>query len=116
MFKFLTRNQRRPQLIKFANIATEITTIANETVLQSAERNDVYLPHKCRVGGCGSCKCKLVSGKIKPLTDFSYVLSKEEMQQGFILACQSVPQNDLEIEVNTQHKLYQRYLAEQKVS
>ena len=116
MFKFFNRQQRQPHSIKFTNLIAEIATIANETVLQSAERNDVYLPHKCRVGGCGSCKCKLVAGKIKPLTDFSYVLSKEEMDQGFILACQSVPQDNLEIEVNTGHRLYQRYLEEIQVS
>ncbi|MFT3857381.1 MAG: 2Fe-2S iron-sulfur cluster binding domain-containing protein [Aquabacterium sp.] len=59
-------------------------------------------PHNCRVGGCGECKCRLVSGKVRELTDKSYLLSAEELQQGFILACQSQPRSELVVEVALQ--------------
>jgi len=70
-----------------------------ETILQAALRNKVAFPYKCRVGACGTCKCKLISGKVKELTDKAYTLSEEEMLEGYILACQSVPQNDVSITV-----------------
>jgi 3-phenylpropionate/trans-cinnamate dioxygenase ferredoxin reductase subunit len=79
-----------------------------ETVLQAAEREHIDFPHSCRVGGCAACKCQLTSGKVKSLTDSSYVLSDEELDAGYILACQAVPQTDLEIRVNVQQASTQR--------
>ena len=46
-------------------------------------------PHNCKFGSCGECKCKLVKGKIKPMVDFSEALTKEELADDYILACQS---------------------------
>lgn len=71
-----------------------------ETLLHAALREDVDFPHSCRVGGCASCKCRLVSGTVKELTDIGYILSDEELDQGYILACQSVPTSDITIEVD----------------
>jgi NAD(P)H-flavin reductase/ferredoxin len=71
-----------------------------ETVLQAALRNGIDFPNSCRVGGCGTCKCKLASGQVTELTETGYLLSAEELDAGFILACQSVPRSDIEIEVD----------------
>lgn len=68
-----------------------------ETVLNGALRNGVDFPYSCKVGGCAACKCQLVSGKVKELTDKSYLLSREEIQQNFILGCQSIPVSDVVI-------------------
>ncbi|OUS05910.1 hypothetical protein A9Q81_03975 [Gammaproteobacteria bacterium 42_54_T18] len=70
-----------------------------ETILNGAVRSDIEFPYSCKVGGCAACKCKLVSGKIKALTDASYLLSKEELSQNFILGCQSIPKSDVVIEL-----------------
>ncbi len=70
-----------------------------DTLLKAALNQGLAWPHNCRVGSCGTCRCRLVSGKIKPLNDFSYVLTKEEMDDGMILACQSSLRSDVEIEV-----------------
>ncbi|HVL02042.1 MAG TPA: 2Fe-2S iron-sulfur cluster binding domain-containing protein [Dongiaceae bacterium] len=66
-----------------------------ETVLNGALRHGLAFPYSCKVGGCAACKCKLVSGKVKELTDKSYLLSKEEIQQNYILGCQSIPVSDV---------------------
>jgi NAD(P)H-flavin reductase/ferredoxin len=70
-----------------------------DTLLQSALAQGLAFPHNCRVGGCGECKCRLVEGKVKELTDKSYLLSAEELRDNYILACQSLPRSDLTIEV-----------------
>ncbi|NPU90352.1 MAG: 2Fe-2S iron-sulfur cluster binding domain-containing protein [Gammaproteobacteria bacterium] len=70
-----------------------------ETVLNGALRHKLDFPYSCKVGGCAACKCQLVSGKVKELTDKSYLLSKEEIQQNFILGCQSIPVSDVEIKL-----------------
>lgn len=71
----------------------------SDSLLQSALKQGVAFPHNCRAGGCGACKCRLVEGKVKELTDKSYLLSAEELQANFILACQSIPKSDLTVEV-----------------
>lgn len=71
-----------------------------ETVLQAALRSGIDFPNSCRVGGCGACKCQLTTGSVKELTETGYLLSQEEIDQGFILACQSVPRSDVRITVD----------------
>jgi NAD(P)H-flavin reductase/ferredoxin len=77
----------------------EMRASSGETVLQAALKQGLPFPHNCRVGGCGECKCRLVSGKVKELTDKSYLLSAEELAQHYILACQSRPLSDVVVEV-----------------
>ena len=74
-----------------------LTLEPGETVLNGALRHDVAFPFSCKVGGCGTCKCQLLSGQVKELTDKSYLLSKEEIQGHYILGCQSIPKTDIQI-------------------
>jgi len=50
------------------------------------------LPYACRAGVCASCRAKLVNGKV--IMDQNYSLADEEIEQGFILACQSHPASE----------------------
>ncbi len=68
-----------------------------DTLLQAALSAGVPFPHDCRVGTCATCKCLLVEGKVKAIMDFSYTLSREEMDQGYILACQAMVKSDLTV-------------------
>jgi NAD(P)H-flavin reductase/ferredoxin len=72
----------------------------NETLLQAALRQGVPFPFSCRVGGCATCRCRLVSGRVRELTETAYLLDEADIRDGAILACQSVPQTDVEIEVD----------------
>ncbi len=85
-----------------ATVTTENKSFTVETgdnLLKAALGEGIAWPHNCRVGSCGECRCRLVSGKIKPLADFSYVLNSEEMDSGMILACQTSLKSDVEIDV-----------------
>jgi p-cymene methyl-monooxygenase electron transfer component len=68
-------------------------------VLERALKEGLAYPHDCTVGTCGTCRTKLISGKVDAITPFSYTLSKEELEAGYILACQAVPKSDLVVEV-----------------
>lgn len=70
-----------------------------DNLLKSALSNGLAWPNNCRVGSCGECRCRLVKGKIKQLSDFSYVLDGPELDAGMILACQTSLRSDVEIEV-----------------
>lgn len=77
----------------------QVQVKAGDNLLKAALDAGLPWPHNCRVGSCGQCKSRLVSGKIKPLNDFSYVLDEREMDAGMILACQTCLRSDVEIEV-----------------
>jgi p-cymene monooxygenase electron transfer component len=72
----------------------------NQTVLEKALAEGIAYPHDCTVGTCGSCRSRLLSGKVDAITPFGYTLSREELAAGYILACQAVPESDLIIEVD----------------
>ena len=71
-----------------------------ETILRAAERQGVPFPSGCRVGGCGTCRCRLVEGRVRELTESAYLLSAGELARGTILACQSVPRGDVVVELD----------------
>lgn len=77
----------------------EIAVEPRETLLAAALRSGIDFPSGCRVGACGSCKCRLTAGDVKQLTETGYLLTRDELDDGYILACQSVPRSDVEIEV-----------------
>lgn len=78
-----------------------INVLPKETLLTAALRNGLAFPYSCKVGGCATCKCKLLDGQVKQLTNASYILSEDELRDGYILACQSVPRSNVQIEVDT---------------
>ncbi len=99
MFKklFAKRPDAKVQLMPSGQ---EFTVGRNKTVLESALASGIAFPHDCTVGTCGSCRSRLVSGKIDAITPFGYTLSREELAGGYILACQAVPESDLVLEVD----------------
>jgi len=74
------------------------TAEAGETILEAALRNGRSFPYGCRNGACGSCRGKIISGKIiygdNPVTG----INEEEQKAGYALFCQAHPESDLEIE------------------
>ena len=88
-----------------------VTVNPKETLLQAALREGINFPYSCRVGGCATCKCKLEEGKVKELTETGYILSDEDLDQGYILACQSVPKTDIKIEVDLSAQAHVRTVA-----
>jgi p-cymene monooxygenase electron transfer component len=49
------------------------------------------------VGTCASCKSRLKEGRVREATPFGYTLSKQELDAGFILACQAFPRDALTV-------------------
>lgn len=76
-----------------------------ESVLEAAERSAVKLPHECTFGGCGTCRIKLASGAVR-YDEFPMALTPEEAEQGYALACQARPLEDLCISVATSRQVF----------
>lgn len=49
-------------------------------------------PYSCREGACSACACRIVSGEVKML--HNEVLESVDLDEGIILACQSIPITD----------------------
>ena len=81
------------------NGTTAVIVKPKQNLLAAGLEAGLAWPNNCRVGSCGTCRCYLKKGKIKPLNDFSYILTPEQLDAGMILACQSLLKSDVEIEV-----------------
>jgi CDP-4-dehydro-6-deoxyglucose reductase len=77
------------------------TVESDETILSAAIRQGIGLPYGCRDGACGSCKSRLLEGRVVLGTHQSKALSSTEEQAGWILTCCAVPQGDLVVEART---------------
>ena len=70
-----------------------------ETVLAAAMRADLMIPYGCRNGACGTCKGKILEGRVDYGMYQSLTLTDEEKAAGLALFCCAKPESDLVIEV-----------------
>ena len=49
-------------------------------------------PFSCRQGACSACACILAAGEVKMITN--EILEQDDLDEGFVLACQSLPVSD----------------------
>ena len=77
------------------------TVEADEAILPAAIRQGVGLPYGCRDGACGSCKSKLLEGRVAHGAHQLKALSPAEEEEGFILTCCAHPQTDCVVEARS---------------
>ncbi|HMK03501.1 MAG TPA: 2Fe-2S iron-sulfur cluster-binding protein, partial [Ferruginibacter sp.] len=64
----------------------------NDSILDAALKQGADLPFACKGGVCCTCKAKLISGEVE--MDVNWGLEQEEVDEGFILTCQSHPKTE----------------------
>ncbi|NCU02503.1 MAG: phenylacetate-CoA oxygenase/reductase subunit PaaK [Chitinophagaceae bacterium] len=62
---------------------------SDTTILDAAMQQGADVPYACKGGVCCTCKAKLLEGEVK--MDVHWGLEQEEIEQGYILTCQSHP-------------------------
>ena len=95
--KILKRKKSHTALIQHPR--KKFNVPRNRTLLQAALDQNIAFPHQGTVGTCGTCRCRLIEGKIKPILDFSYTLTRKQLSAGYILACQSMLMSDVVVDV-----------------
>ncbi|MGA0610010.1 CDP-6-deoxy-delta-3,4-glucoseen reductase [Caldimonas sp. KR1-144] len=73
----------------------------DEPVLAAAIRQGVGLPYGCKDGACGSCKSRLLEGRVIHGAHQTKALTPAEEDGGYILTCCATPQTDLVVEART---------------
>lgn len=74
------------------------TVERDEPILAAAIRQGVGLPYGCKDGACGSCKSRLLGGRVIHGVHQSKALSADEEAAGWVLTCRAAAQTDLVIE------------------
>jgi ring-1,2-phenylacetyl-CoA epoxidase subunit PaaE len=67
----------------------ETPVSAQESILNAALRVRPDVPFACAGGVCGTCRARLISGKVQ-MTE-NYALEPDELERGYVLTCQSHP-------------------------
>ena len=65
---------------------------SDTTILDAALKEGADLPFACKGGMCCTCKAKLLEGEVE--MDVHWGLEHEEVEQGYILTCQSHPKTE----------------------
>jgi ring-1,2-phenylacetyl-CoA epoxidase subunit PaaE len=61
-------------------------------ILDSARASGLPAPFACKAGVCATCRAKVTKGKVEMAA--RYGLTDEEVAEGYVLTCQSVPVGD----------------------
>jgi ring-1,2-phenylacetyl-CoA epoxidase subunit PaaE len=70
----------------------DLSLSSNITILDAALKQGADLPFACKGGMCCTCKAKLIQGEVE--MDVHWGLEHEEIEQGYILTCQSHPKTE----------------------
>ena len=73
----------------------------DEPILAAAIRQGIGLPYGCRDGACGSCKSRLLEGRVIHGAHQLKALSVAEEEAGFVLTCCGTPQTDCVVEARS---------------
>lgn len=77
-------------IIRLAGRETAFSMAADgQPILQAALEVRPDLPFACQGGMCGTCRARLVEGTVA--MDATWALEPEEIEQGYVLTCQSHP-------------------------
>lgn len=80
-------NASQASVLRVAGHSQQVSVAAGQVLLEAMERAGMSPPHDCRSGMCGSCKCRLLRGEVSLRGNL--VLSEQELQAGWTLACQA---------------------------
>lgn len=72
--------------------ARSFTMDKDQTVLDAALENAIDAPFACKAGVCSTCRCKVIEGEVEMVAN--HALEDYEVQQGYVLSCQSFPVSD----------------------
>lgn len=86
--------------LSFEDGVTKVVKVGDfETIMDAAYKARINIPSDCRDGACGTCKSFCDSGSFDPGDFIDDALTEDELEKGYLLTCQAVPESDMMIQV-----------------
>jgi uncharacterized 2Fe-2S/4Fe-4S cluster protein (DUF4445 family) len=92
--------------VTFLPEGKEIEVEGSTTLMEAAQSAGVHINNLCGGKGvCGRCRVKVANGRIRADKHSISLLSKEEILEGYVLACQTKADSDLEVLIPAESRL-----------
>jgi ferredoxin-NADP reductase len=104
---FADQSRRRPLIsaaspvvarVAIQETGATINARSQETLLEALERHGYRPDFSCRTGTCGTCKLRVLGGRVHSTVRLSNTLSSSEIAAGYTLSCVAHPQGDVLIQ------------------
>lgn len=103
--------ERRRFKVTFLPDGRQAFVEEGETLLEAAQKARVYIQSICGgEGTCGKCRVIVKGGRFR--TKRTPLISEEEAEKGYVLACQTFPEGDLEVEVPLESRIEEAHAVE----
>ena len=90
----------------------EIEVEGDATLLQAAEMGAIHINSLCGGEGlCGQCRLQVISGNAKVDKHAIGFFSKEEIQSGYVLACQTKIEDNLKVMIPPKSRLEEEQIV-----
>ena len=78
----------------------------NSTLMEAAEKAGVYINSLCGGKGvCGRCRVQVTGGNVRADKNSISFLSKEEIKEGYVLACRTKVNGNMEVHIPPESRL-----------
>ena len=92
--------------VKFLPYERAVEVEEGTTIAEAAQRGDVFINNLCGGEGvCGECRVQVLKGEARSDENISAFFSQEELDEGFVLACQTGIHGDLEVEIPPESRI-----------
>jgi ferredoxin-NADP reductase len=81
--------------VRLADSGAVLAAQPGETLLETLERSGYRPDFSCRSGACGTCRLKLVGGRVCDGAGDSGALTPDEQAAGHVLSCVARPEGDV---------------------
>ena len=82
--------------VEFVSTGKSIRVAPGETVHAAAAKLGLHIPKACGMGICGTCKVMKTAGEVE--MEHNGGITDEDVAEGYILSCCSVPKGDVAID------------------
>ncbi len=76
-------------VLRYDGMEAEFEMKPDETIIEAAQNAGYFPPYSCQMAYCATCRARLEEGRVE-MAD-SDILTEEEMEEGYVLTCQSHP-------------------------
>ena len=92
--------------VVFQPVGAKVNVESGIKLLQAAAEAGIYINSLCGGEGvCGKCRLQITRGEAKPTSHSIRFLSRDEINRGFVLACQTKVEDTLEVWVPPEARL-----------